>query len=53
MAADPSFWKRCSTCKKELPFAATYWASNVSICNRPRYARAFLPIMRPGRGSCS
>ena len=44
MAADPSFWKRCSTCKKELPFAATYWACNVSTCNRPRTALVFCSV---------
>jgi len=41
MGADASFWKRCSTCKKELPFAGTYWACNVSTCNRPRTALVF------------
>ena len=44
MAADPSFWKRCSNCKKELPFAATYWACNVSTCNRPRTALVFCSV---------
>ena len=27
-------WKRCSTCKKELGFAAPYWVCSVSTCNR-------------------
>ena len=44
MAADPSFWKRCSNCKKELPFDATYWACNVSTCNRPRTALVFCSV---------
>jgi len=44
MDADASFWKRCSTCKKELPFAGTYWACNVSTCNRPRTALVFCSV---------
>lgn len=41
---DASFWKRYSTCKKELPFAATYWACNVSTCNRSRTALVFCSV---------
>src|SRR5437773_10899506 len=44
MGADASFWKRCSTCKKELPFAGTYLACNVSTCNRPRTALVFCSV---------
>ena len=44
MSADASFWKRCSNCKKELPFAATYWVCNVSTCNRPRTALVFCSV---------
>src|SRR5438034_8865348 len=44
MDADASFWKRCSTCKKELPFAGMYWACNVSTCNRPRTALVFCSV---------
>src|SRR5438094_598509 len=44
MDADASFWKRCSNCKKELPFAGTYWACNVSTCNRPRTALVFCSV---------
>src|SRR2546428_9898202 len=44
MGADASFWRRCSTCKKELLFAGTYWACNVSICNRPRTALVFCSV---------
>ena len=44
MSADRSFWKRCSSCKKELPFASSYWACNVSTCNRPRTALAFCSV---------
>src|SRR5213076_43503 len=31
-------------CKKELPFAGTYWACNVSTCNRPRTALVFCSV---------
>src|SRR5437667_297332 len=44
MGPEGSFWKRCSTCKKELPFVSTYWACNVSTCNRPRTALAFCSV---------
>jgi hypothetical protein len=29
-----SFWRRCSTCKREMAFAAAYWTCSVSTCNR-------------------
>src|SRR3989441_654434 len=44
MDADASFWKRCSNCKTELPFAGMYWACNVSTCNRPRTALVFCSV---------
>jgi hypothetical protein len=44
MSAEPSFWKRCSTCKKEIAFVATYWVCNVSTCNRSRTALAFCSV---------
>jgi hypothetical protein len=44
MSADESFWKRCSTCKKEIPFAAAYWVCNVSTCNRARTALPFCSV---------
>ncbi len=27
-------WKRCSTCKKEIPFGGRYYTCSVSSCNR-------------------
>lgn len=44
MSDAASFWKRCSTCKKEIVFLATYWACNVSTCNRSRTALAFCSV---------
>jgi hypothetical protein len=42
--SEPAYWKRCSTCKQELGFAAPYWACNVSTCNRKRTALAFCSV---------
>ena len=44
MATDATWWKRCSTCKKELAFAAPYWVCNVSTCNRGHTALAFCSV---------
>jgi hypothetical protein len=41
---EPAFWKRCSTCKKEIAFTAEYWVCNVSTCNRGRTALAFCSV---------
>jgi len=48
-------WKRCSTCKKDIAFEATYYLCNVSTCRRKRTGMVFcsvdcweahLPLMR-------
>jgi len=39
-----TFWKHCSTCKKELPFRTRYHACNVSTCNRGHTALAFCSV---------
>lgn len=41
---DRTFWKHCSTCKKEIPFRARYQACNVSTCNRGHTALAFCSV---------
>jgi hypothetical protein len=41
---EAAFWRRCSICKKEMPFSAVYWVCNVSACNRPRTALAFCSV---------
>lgn len=28
----PTGWKKCSTCKKPIPFGATYYTCSVSTC---------------------
>ncbi len=39
--ASTSFWRRCSSCKKEIGFTRTYWVCNVSTCNRKRTGLVF------------
>lgn len=48
-------WRRCSSCKKDIPFETEYWVCNVSTCNRKRTGTVFctvscwevhVPIMR-------
>jgi hypothetical protein len=41
MSAETGFWRRCSTCKKEIGFQATYWVCSVSTCNRKRTGLVF------------
>ena len=37
-------WKRCSTCKKDIPFGATWYACSVSTCNRKRTGLHFCSV---------
>jgi len=39
-----SFWRRCSTCKRELGFATPYWTCSVSTCNRKGNAFVFCSV---------
>jgi len=41
MSADTGFWRRCSSCKKEIGFQATHWVCSVSTCNRKRTGLVF------------
>ncbi|MEX2204644.1 MAG: hypothetical protein WEF50_00275 [Myxococcota bacterium] len=34
--AGATYFRRCSSCKKEIGFTRTYWVCNVSTCNRKR-----------------
>jgi histone H3/H4 len=36
-----SAWRRCSSCKREIAFQATYWVCSVSTCNRKRTGLVF------------
>lgn len=33
---DQTFWEKCSSCKKEIPYGAKYYLCSVSTCRRPR-----------------
>ena len=41
---DDTFWRRCSTCKREIGFSAPYWTCNVSTCNRKGSAFIFCAV---------
>jgi hypothetical protein len=43
-APDPAVWKKCSSCKKAIPYRATYWVCNVSTCNRKRTGLSFCTV---------
>lgn len=38
------YWRKCSSCKKELGFSAPYVACNVSTCNRKRVGYVFCSV---------
>lgn len=37
-------WRRCSTCKEPIGFAAPYWACSVSTCNRAAASLVFCSV---------
>ena len=37
-------WLRCSSCKREIGFTATYWVCSVSTCNRKRTGLFFCSV---------
>ncbi len=39
-----AFWRRCSSCKREIAFEHTYWTCSVSTCNRKRTALQFCSV---------
>ena len=41
---EENFWKKCSSCKKEIPYNSLYWICNVSTCNRNRTALSFCSV---------
>jgi len=46
--SDDARWRRCSACKKDVDYGATYgatyWVCSVSTCNRKRTALAFCSV---------
>ncbi len=41
---EPTFWKKCSTCKKPLPFGEPYQACSVSTCTHSRTGLQFCSV---------
>ncbi len=38
------FWRRCSSCKKEIAFSVPYWICSVSSCNRKGSSYVFCTV---------
>ncbi len=38
------YWRKCSSCKKPLPYRSEYWVCNVSTCNRKRTGLVFCTV---------
>ncbi len=41
---DPNVWKKCSSCKKPIEFAAKYYVCSVSTCNGQRTGYVFCSV---------
>ena len=39
-----NFWRRCSSCKKEIALDAAYWVCSVSSCNRKGSSYVFCTV---------
>ncbi len=39
-----SYWRKCTSCKKEIPLGTIYWVCNVSTCNRKRTGLVFCSV---------
>jgi hypothetical protein len=44
MTDAPTSWRRCSSCKQDIPFSQLYWVCNVSTCNRKRTGMIFCTV---------
>lgn len=40
----PERWRRCSTCKTEIPFEGRHWVCRVSTCNQKRTGLVFCSV---------
>ncbi len=38
-------WKKCTECRKDIAFGATYWQCSVSTCNRSRMPLVFCSVI--------
>jgi len=43
-SAPSTTWRRCSSCKTEIPFGAGYWVCNVITCNQKRTGLVFCTV---------
>ena len=41
---ESSFWKKCSSCKKEIPFSTKYYLCSVSTCRHKRKGFRFCSV---------
>ena len=39
-----TYWRLCTTCRKELPFSQMYWVCSVSTCNRKKMPLTFCSV---------
>src|SRR3990172_6580379 len=44
MTTAESFWRRCSSCKREIRFDVPYWTCSVSTCNRKGSSFVFCSV---------
>jgi hypothetical protein len=44
LEAEPNYWRKCNSCKKEIAYGATYYVCNVSTCNRKRTGLVFCEV---------
>jgi hypothetical protein len=40
----PTYWRKCTTCKKTIGFQQKYWVCSVSTCNRQRTGLVFCSV---------
>lgn len=40
----PNFWKKCSSCKKEIPYQGRYYVCSVSTCNSKKLGLVFCSV---------
>jgi hypothetical protein len=41
----PEAWMKCTECRTEIPYGATYWQCRVSTCNRSRMPLYFCSVV--------
>jgi len=44
MTTAEGFWRRCSSCKREIGFGVPYWTCSVSTCNRKGSSFVFCSV---------